>query len=727
LQPPSEPSYLAALNPQQREAVLHSGEPLLILAGAGSGKTRVITTKIAYLVDRGGVPPEAILAVAFTNKAADEMRERVRALCPAGAAVMIRTFHSFGAWLLRRYGAAVGIPAGFTIYDDEDSHSVLKALLGGRRGGGGRGRRDESEPGPERMPAARIKEIAGWIARAKDRCLLPDDDLGPFAQRAGALQCDFPSIYRRYQDHLQRAGCLDFGDLIVRGVRLLEANPELARKIRDRFRVILVDEYQDSNLAQLALLEQLYEPASYLCVVGDEDQSIYSFRGAELSNILNFAEHFPGTRVVRLEENYRSTQNILAVATRVVEHNTERLGKTLWTRKSAGSPVVLAAVEDPEQEAQFCAHVLQDGRLGQTAILYRMNFQSRAFESLFSRLGIPFRVVGTARFYEREEIKDALAYLVLLVNPRDELALRRALSKPRRGLGAKTIEAILAQRGGDDLLQCARLAAGRVGRKAAAALSGFLAVMEELRLRLESEPPESLSEVVHRLIMQTGLVDHYRERDRGEGTGRLDNLEELVNATSEYSGDAEGLGSFLETLMLNSGEEDPFRHSEQVTLITVHNTKGLEFDRVFVTGLEDGIFPHYASTLGGVPVAGPELEEERRLFYVAVTRAREELYLSSCRQRRVFGRLQSAEPSRFLREIPPEHLSVYGQAAVSAEQHGEALSPGCGVYHDEYGGGVVTRAWRVEGVSMVAVRFDSGRIARFPVKYSRLERVSTDT
>jgi DNA helicase-2/ATP-dependent DNA helicase PcrA len=705
-----DPPYLKVLNPQQREAVLHTGRPLLILAGAGSGKTRVITTKIAYLIDKHGLDPSSILAVAFTNKAADEMRDRVRSLTPTGAQVMIKTFHAFGAWLLRLYGGEIGIPRGFSICDDEDSFSLLKQIV--------------QEALGDKLPRYRMKEMGAWIARAKDRCLLPENEALESPGPVPGL--DALKIYGLYQQRLERSGCLDFGDLLVRTVKLLESRPEIRQRIRGRFRAILVDEYQDSNYAQFCMLQQLHDEKSYLCVVGDEDQSIYSFRGAELENILSFSDKFTGTQIVRLEENYRSTQTILEVATRVVENNRNRLGKKLYTRKSTGSPVLLAYLEDPEEEALFCAERLRDGgqaRLAESAILYRMNFQSRVFESLFSRLGIPYRVVGTVRFYERQEVKDALAYLTLLVNPANELAFRRAIAKPRRGIGAKSLEAILRQRGAEgNLLEAASRSLSSTSARTAKGLRAFLSMLESLREALSEAREGALSEVVHRLIMNSGLVDHYRERDESEGTDKVRNLEELINATTEYPATAEGLSSFLESLMLGASEEDPFSKTGKVTLITAHNTKGLEFDRVFITGLEDGIFPHYASTVRGLPVAGAELEEERRLFYVGVTRAREELFLTTCRKRRVFGTLQASQPSCFLDEIPREHLHVYG--CEPAEEDGYA--PGCGVYHDDYGPGIVTRKWEVEGVFMVSVRFDSGKIARFPLKYSKLERISTD-
>jgi DNA helicase-2/ATP-dependent DNA helicase PcrA len=705
------PAYLAGLNEAQREAVLHEGAPLLILAGAGSGKTRVITSKIAHLLEARGYPPEAILAVAFTNKAAEEMRERVRRYSPAGAEVMIKTFHAFGAWLLRRHGEAIGLARDFTIYDEEDSLALLRAAVEGR------------------LDRDLLRSLAARISRAKDRCLSPEDDLSGLSLGELAAEVDFAQAYRLYQERLRSAGCLDFGDLLLESVRLLSTQPEVRSRLQSRFRAVLVDEYQDSNHAQFRLLQLLHHPSNYLCAVGDEDQSIYSFRGAELDNILGFAGHFPGTRIVRLEQNYRSAANILEAATRVVEHNRRRLGKTLWTRKPAGAPVELGVLEDQDEEARFCAGQLADGELAGSAILYRMNFQSRPFETLFTRLGIPFRVVGTVRFYEREEVKDALAYLSLAANPRDEMAFRRAVNRPRRGVGARSVEAVLALRGrtAGNLLEAAEQAAALAGgaRGFPKGLAAFLKVTAGLREALERQPPSGLHQVVLDLLTDSGLLAHYRERDLSEDTDRQRNLSELVNATTEFPGTREGLSRFLEGVMLNSLDENPFAPAGKVTLITVHNTKGLEFDRVFLTGLEEGIFPHYASTAGQAPVSGEELEEERRLFYVGATRARERLLLTCCRRRRVFGAYQSVEASRFLSEVPAALLRVHGREAPGGPA--ERFPPGCQVYHEDYGPGVVTRAWTVEGQPMIAVRFDSGRIARFPVKYNSLERVSRET
>ena len=431
----SEPSYLETLNSAQREAVLHGGSPLLILAGAGSGKTRVITTKMAYLVEEMGLPPWSILAVTFTNKAAAEMRERVKVLAPGAEGTLIKTFHSFGAWLLRRNSHLLGLNSRFSIYDDEDAQALVTAVAGdlGRREAG---------------------FYARWISRAKNYGLSPEDNLHSIT-----ADPQFPEIYAQYEERLRKMGNADFGDLILRAVELLRDNPETVEWIHNRFQVVLVDEYQDSNTAQCELLNRLTGPFTYTCVVGDDDQSIYGFRGAKVKNILSFQESFPGTKVIRLEQNYRSTEKILKIASQVVANNSERMGKTLWTEISEGPLPVLAFLESHEEEAEFCANLLAEGNPEGTAILYRTNAQSLTFETCFARRGIPYRVVGSHRFYEREEVKDVLAYLSLYNNPADEIAFKRILNKPKRGLGKGAMEKIFACRTPDmpDLWQ------GRIG------------------------------------------------------------------------------------------------------------------------------------------------------------------------------------------------------------------------------------------------------------------------
>jgi DNA helicase II / ATP-dependent DNA helicase PcrA len=690
-----EPAYLGTLNPAQREAVVHTGVPLLILAGAGSGKTRVITTKIAWLVDRKGVDPRSILAVTFTNRAAQEMKERVLALAPRADKAMVRTFHSFGAWYLRRNAALAGLARDFRIYDEDDSLSLLKTVLGSTEDRGF------------------LRRTLDEISRMKDLGIGPDAPPEEI-ERGGCA----PDLYAAYERAKQRTGNVDFGDLILLPLQLLRRNPEVRQRTRQRFRVILVDEYQDSNVAQFELLRELWEPGLYLCVVGDDDQSIYRFRGAEVGNILSFPKVFPGTQVVKLERNYRSTQAILDVASAVVAHNEGRLGKTLWTETRGGELPEVTCLESQEEEADLCASIVRDGFPGTTAILYRMNAQSLQFEKRFRELGIRFRLVGTVRFYAREEVKDVLAYLSLLVNPRDEVSFRRVVNRPSRGIGAASVEKIVSDwrsrpEAGDLLASCRRSAA-RLGARTRSGLGAFLACMEDLSQRLEELP---LAELARALLSRTGLYEMYRVRDRSDDTDKTANLEEVVSDMSRYGSGAAALNEFLESVALAS----PLDTAEaaldaQVTLITLHNTKGLEFDRVIISGLEDGIFPH-DSSLG----SADDVEEERRLFYVGITRAREQLRLTWCLRRRLFGRTTDMSPSRFLDEVPVEMVRKTGLDASARDE--EAFPAGTGVYHEEYGTGVVERTWYTDGAQLVQVRFQSGRVGKFLPKYARLERV----
>jgi len=700
-----EPDYLRTLNPPQREAVVHTGAPLLILAGAGSGKTRVITTKIAWLVDQRAVDPRSILAVTFTNKAAQEMKERVLALVPHADHVMVRTFHSFGAWFLRRNAALAGLSPDFRIYDEDDSLSLLKTVLGSSTEDRGFLRRTLEE-----------------ISRMKDLGIGPGAPAEEI-ERAGCA----PDLYAAYEQAKQRTGNVDFGDLILLPLEVLRRHSEVRQRTRQRFRVVLVDEYQDSNVAQFELLRELWEPGLYLCVVGDDDQSIYRFRGAEVGNILSFPKVFPGTEVVKLERNYRSTQAILDVASAVVAHNEGRLGKSLWTETQGGELPVVTCLDSQEEEADLCASIVRDGFPGSTAILYRMNAQSLQFEKRFRELGIRFRLVGTVRFYAREEVKDVLAYLSLLVNPRDEVSFRRVVNRPSRGIGAASVEKIVSEwrsggsESGDespgyvgDLLAACRRSARRLGARTRAGIAGFLSCMEDLSQRLEELP---LAELARALLSRTGLYEMYRVRDRSDDTDKTANLEEVVSDMSRYGSGAAALNEFLESVALASPLDGAEAEGDaQVTLITLHNTKGLEFDRVVITGLEDGIFPH-DSSLG----SAEDVEEERRLFYVGITRAREQLHLTWCLRRRLFGRTTDMSPSRFLDEVPEELVRKTGIDASATGE--ETFAVGTGVYHDEYGTGVVERTWYTDGTQLVQVRFQSGRVGKFLPKYAHLERV----
>ncbi len=737
---------LAGLNPQQREAVLHFDSPLLILAGAGSGKTRVITVKIAYLIDQMEVNPRSILAVTFTNKAAGEMRERATGLSEPAKDATIRTFHSFGSWLLRRNADVLGLSRSFTIYDDDDAVTLLRSLY----------------PQFNRNTCTLLSR---QISRAKDFCLTWEDDLTEVSDDP-----EFSRIYQSYQRRLEEIGNVDFGDLIMRTVQMLERNPSLASRIRSRFRYILVDEYQDSNVAQYRLLRALADETTFVSVVGDDDQSIYRFRGAEVQNILSFPSTFNGTRVVKLEENYRSTRPILDIAGAVVSRNEGRLGKTLFTQRKGGTQPELALMDDQEQEIDYVVDLVNDGiRRGQeTAILYRTNAQSRSFETAFLRLGIAYRIIGSLRFYDREEVKDAVAFLKFFVNPKDEVSFRRIINKPARSIGAKSIEKVLscAYQAGGNLLSAAA-AVPDLSRKARESIGAFLEMVAGLGSYLAPEvPPEeetrdsaaaggispdftgilsfddepvvrpgepdaNLGLFVEHTLKNSGLWRFHQDQDKVTGTQKVQNMEELINAASLYAPTRAGLIDFLEAVELDSAREREDDDDAKVVLITMHNTKGLEFDRVIVSGLEEGLFPRNTDP--------DEMEEERRLFYVAITRAKNELFLTSCTFRRIHGRLMQMLPSPFLAEIPEDLYRVRGGSGgrggrvtgragfsrdPSAAGEVHDWPRGSTVYHDEYGSGVVIKSWFSGSEPCVMVRFETGRTAQFLPKYATLERVA---
>ena len=737
----SLPPYLEILNPEQRQAVLHTGKPLLILAGAGSGKTRVITTKIAWLIRERGLNPRSILAVTFTNKAAREMAERARLIDERAGDAMLRTFHSFGAWFLRRYGNLAGLDSGFVIYDNDDTLSLLSSIMNG-------------------YPKAEVKQTAYDIARAKDYFLSPDDA----ALSIIDSRKKFRSLYAQYEEKMTRIGNVDFGDLIKKPVEILRKEPDVARRFRERFAVIMVDEYQDANVAQFELLKELCGPGTYVCVVGDDDQSIYRFRGAEVKNILEFPDRFPGTEIIRLERNYRSTAPILNAASSVVDHNRGRLGKTLKAERSGGKLPALVFLPDQDEEAAFCATLIANAAAktaswSDWAILYRTNAQSLGFETEFLRRGIPYKVVGSLKFYEREEIKDALALLSFLVNPRDEVAFRRMVNKPARGLGPVKVDQIVEESAaqGGDLAEAARRVAPEYNPKARSGLETFLKVIEDGRAVLEKpivtkntetkQAPkkrrsskdreglvsgEGLSICVAQLVKDSGIAEYHQMQDEVAGNQRLNNLQELVNAASLYALSREGLLEFLEHIELDRSIEDRNKDSiagnNTVTLITFHNTKGLEFRRVIMTGLEQGVFPREGKR-------GEELEEERRLFYVGATRAMDELYFCSCAVRRIFGRSMPVEPSLFLREIDKSGLRIIGKApygfggASSTDEWGGAYGGDSGrrsgaetrsgwqrgerLFHDDYGYGSVMEVRDGEDGPVVRVRFETGKELRF--------------
>jgi DNA helicase-2/ATP-dependent DNA helicase PcrA len=660
--------FLEGLNPRQREAAAHTEGPLLILAGAGSGKTRVITHRIAHLITAHRVPGWAILAVTFTNKAAGEMRDRVRALLArAGASVpgdglpVLATFHSFCVRLLRREGAPLaqlrpGFTPLFTIYDDEDQVAVLKAAyksLG----------LDEKFLQP-RAALARISHAKSHRQTPEDMARAATD---PTSSRLAV-------VYERYEARLREANALDFDDLLLESVRLLANDEPTRRKLQDRFEFLMVDEYQDTNRTQYELLRLLAGERRNVAVVGDEDQSIYGWRGANIRNILDFERDFPGAVIIRLEQNYRSTDNILRAAGAVVAHNTERIGKTLWTEAPAGEKITLYEAPDAENEALWIADRIED-RLRErpgdrVAVLYRTNSQSRQIEEALRRYGRKYVVVGGFSFYQRAEVKDILAYLKLLVQPQDTVSLLRIINTPARGIGRTTVEQLerYALENQVSLWTAMERALEQksLGARAEAALAAFRSKITGLAAQLDRRP---VVETLRALLEETGYRKMLEEEGTEESRSRLANLEELLNAASDAAERGETLRDFLDHAALVA-DADGVDEKAAVSLLTLHNAKGLEFPVVFIAGMEEGLFPHSRSL-----DSAAAMEEERRLCYVGITRAEKKLYLSWARYRRRFGGGQP-EPSirsRFLQEIPAELLETVrgdqGHLDLFAERH----------------------------------------------------------
>ncbi len=628
---------LTMLNPPQREAVMAGTGPLLVLAGAGSGKTRVLTHRVARLID-DGCPPWSILAITFTNKAAREMKDRIRALVGDQAdEVWVSTFHACCARILRRDIEKLGYQRGFSIYDDDDQMGLIKNVL------------KDMNLNEKMYPPREIKTI---ISDAKNRLLLP----GEWEKEAGA---DFRSrkiadAYRRYERALKAANALDFDDLIMKTMELLTEHPPVLDYYRRKFDYILVDEYQDTNLAQYELVRLLAGDKKNVCVVGDDDQSIYAWRGADIRNILEFEKDFPGCRVIKLEQNYRSTGNILDAANQVISHNAGRKEKALWTEAGEGERILVYRAQDEREEAAWVCRQLEfwkrAGRaVGDAAVLYRTNAQSRVLEEALVRAGIPYRVYGGMKFYERKEVKDLIAYLRALVNPADDMAVRRIINEPRRGIGASTVERLAdyAAAEGTSLFMAAMGAeeAGLSGR-ACSAVQKFSTLMEELAVDSETMPAD---EFLRRVIDATGYEEQFRQAQNEENEARLENIAELETAVKEYlAREPEGgLEGFLENVALVTDLDSLDSAAQVLTLMTLHSAKGLEFDLVVMTGLEEGVFPTSRALFDD-----EKMEEERRLCYVGITRARRRLIMSWAQTRALYGSRQYNARSRFLDEIP---------------------------------------------------------------------------
>jgi DNA helicase-2/ATP-dependent DNA helicase PcrA len=732
---------LDGLNPQQRAAVVHSGGPLLIVAGAGSGKTRVLTHRIAYLLGERDVHPGQILAITFTNKAAGEMKERVDSLVgPRSRAMWVMTFHSACVRILRREASRLGFPSSFSIYDQADSQRLMALVC------------RELDLDPKRYPP---KSFSNQVSSLKNELI----DYETYKSRATThMDQTLAEAYEMYQARLVQAGAMDFDDLIMTTVNVLQIFPDVAEHYRRRFRHVMVDEYQDTNHAQYELVRELTAPveglgAAELCVVGDADQSIYAFRGATIRNILEFERDYPDATTILLEQNYRSTQRILSAANAVIERNDNRKPKRLWSDQGEGEKIIGYVADNEHDEASFVASAIDkltdntDVIPGDVAIFYRTNAQSRVFEEVFIRVGLPYKVVGGVRFYERKEIRDLLAYLRVLANPEDTVSLRRILNVPKRGIGdrAEACVEAYASRQRISFWQALRTPHDVPGlaTRSLNQIADFVKLLDELRAMVEAHSP---AEIVEAVLVRSGYLAELKASKDPQDETRIENLQELENVAREFEdrGLLEGedaptngrLIDFLERISLVAdADQIPDDGEGVVTLMTLHTAKGLEFPVVFLTGLEDGVFPHLRAL--GNP---KELEEERRLAYVGITRARERLHVSRATMRSSWGAPQMNPASRFLAEIPDslmnwERLAAKGSPVMAslASRPGvrspgnravPTLTPGDKVTHDSFGLGTVVTVDGVGDKAAASVDFggDYGT-KRLVLRYAPVEKL----
>ncbi|MEN3336974.1 MAG: ATP-dependent helicase UvrD/PcrA [Acidobacteriota bacterium] len=755
--------FLDKLNPEQREAVLHREGPVLILAGAGSGKTRVITYRIAYLIGDGHAEPDQVLAVTFTNKASQEMRERVEALIgDAASRVWLSTFHSLCARLLRREAPKINLSRDFVIYDSSDQVAVVK--LAQRELG------IDDKLVPPRAALSRISQ-------AKNRMEGPESMRGGWNVRDEQIA----KIYERYLSALKEANALDFDDLLLKTVELMETSEQTREFYARKFKYVMVDEYQDTNRPQYMLIKRLAEIHRNIAVVGDPDQSIYKWRGADLRNILDFEQDFGDAKVVRLEQNYRSTQTILDAATAVISQNRNRKEKRLWTDRKGGAKIIYFRGNDELEEADFITRSLKQYRAEDVdatmAILYRTNAQSRAIEDALMREGLPYKIIGGVRFYERKEIKDALAYLKLIMNPHDDVSLRRVINVPARGIGKGVMESLqeidpnavraevlpLLAAGVQEVTSARSLWAklvyavveGTLTPRATAALKSFRDLIAGLA---EIARKESVSITMGKMLDQSGYLSDLREENSEDANERIENLMELVSAAREYETREQeaSLGGFVDRLsLLSEADEESGTREAKIWMMTMHAAKGLEFPLVIIAGLEEGLFPHSRSA-----ESEEELEEERRLCYVGMTRAESQLVLTSAARRRVFGEYQATDPSRFLDEIPAELVEriapAYASSQQSAFNHGHyefrtnpygrkgkapgrarevesaykyededqtsgSLRTGMRVRHAQFGVGTVVSVEEHNDDLKITVRFNLVGVKKLLAKYAKLE------
>ena len=726
---------VASLNPVQREAVLHTDGPVLIVAGAGSGKTRALTHRIAYLIREKGVSPGSILAITFTNKAAREMVERVEQLVGGRVAkgMWILTFHSTCARILRREHERLGLPSTFTIYDDGDTQRLITGVL------------KELDVDPKRFPP---RTVASTIGRAKDALTSAEE----FADAAVSIyEKTVAEVYLAYEDRKRRAGALDFDDLIGATVRLFRDHPDVLAAWQARFRYLMVDEYQDTSRAQYRLVNLLAAGHRNLCVVGDADQGVYSWRGATIQNLLDFERDYPDATVFLMEQNYRSTQTILGIANALIANNRQRKPKTLWTEAGDGELAIRYRAEDEHEEARFVAEEVarlreEEGfKASDIAVFYRTNAQSRVLEDIFQDREIGFRLVGGVRFYERREVKDLLAYLRLLVNPQDLISAQRVINMPKRGIGDATVAAIEDHARTEDipfLEACRRVdEIGILAARAKGAVAGFVRIMDRLQAALDSGA--GVARMVAAATTESGYLLELQEERTIEAEGRIENLRELEGSAAEFAArEPDGtLADFLESVALSSDQDDLDDEGGDVTFMTLHIAKGLEFPVVFMVGMEDNVFPHFRSM--GNP---DQLEEERRLAYVGITRARQRLYLTNAWSRTLFGQTSYNPPSRFLSELPSELIRALGEeeepggrvigrraagaapsghvtiAQPAARRPAPSVQPGDTVRHEKWGEGVVLEVTGGDEAEAL-VRFDGGTEKRLLLAYAPLEKV----
>jgi len=738
-------SLVDGLNPQQQAAVVHEGTPLLVVAGAGSGKTRVLTRRIAYLMANRGVAPYEILAITFTNKAAAEMKERVADLVGDRARSMwVSTFHSACVRILRQEAVRLGYSNSFTIYDSSDSLRLLSVIM-----------KDMHLDTKQYTPRA----VHSMISTAKNELMGPADFQ---LQAADAFQHIVAEIFALYQRRLQSANAMDFDDLIGKTVEVLQRFPEARNRYRSRFKHVLVDEYQDTNHAQYILVRELVGTPhesmglAELCVVGDADQSIYAFRGANIRNILQFEEDYPNATTIMLEQNYRSTQNILGAANAVISNNPGRKDKNLWSEEGAGAPITGYLAESDHDEAGFVGREINrlrdesESLPGDTAIFYRTNAQSRIFEETFMRMAIPYKVVGGVRFYERKEVKDFLGYLRVLVNSEDEISLRRIINTPKRGIGDRALE-VIDEHAKNSAISfwsalCQAGSAPGIPARAAGSIRDFVTLIEELRTLVEAKVRPSV--IAQAVLEQSGLLIELQNSQDPQDEGRIENLEELVSVAAEYEedevedGEEISLLGFLEQVSLVADSDqipEGEDHGGVVTMMTLHTAKGLEFPTVFLTGMEEGIFPH-SRTLGDPA----EIEEERRLAYVGLTRARKRLYLSRSEYRSSWGAPTYNPPSRFLQEIPedlitwneiqrsssvttrsttPRSFGPPPKATGKRTSETITLSAGDRVSHDTFGLGTVVEVSGDGDRAQATINFGSAGEKRLLLRYAPVEKL----